>query len=284
MSDKCANPNYNIENGDFCFGGKPRGVAFCDTDLAVDITSLQTLSWWTSQVIASTNRVTAIVNSNFSETTPGEVQEHTPEFGFSVQTSKTSVMYMLKWQGNLCLRRAFDRFNGKSTYVMLITDKNGIIGVRNGATQLKFTKAMVSTYNEEIDNVDYNVLKLSFALDFETLKKQIQLQDDFIADEIPKVTGVYFEGNTALAATISVYAYDCQDTLLEGLDDTTYFTVYNDTDATSEAGTWAEVSGLYTFTYSVAVDVGDFITISYTGPGSGNSYIIAQEATQETTV
>jgi hypothetical protein len=279
---KCDNPNYNAENGIFCFGGKVRGVAFCNTDLAVDIASLQTLSWWTSQVVASTNRVTSIVNSNYSETTPGEVQKHTPEFGFSVRTSKTSVTYSLKWQGNLCIRRSFDKFNGKETYVMLLTDGNSVIGIRNGATQLKFAKAMAITMNEEIDGVDYNVLELTFALDLEVLKKEIQLQDDFIVDDIPNLVGVYFENNTAIAASSSWYAYDCDDNLLEGLD-TSLFSMFNDTDGAAEPGTWAEVSGLYTFTYSVAVDVGDFMTVGHDGPDASNLYIEGKEATAETT-
>lgn len=279
---KCDNPNYNPENGIFCFGGKVRGVAFCNTDLAVDISSLQTLSWWTSQVVASTNRVAAIVNSNYSETTPGEVQKHTPEFGFSIRTSKTSVIYTLKWQGNLCLRRSFDKFNGKETYVMLLTDGNSVIGIRNGATQLKFAKAMVTTMNEEIENVDYNVLELSFALDLEVLKKEIQLQEDFIVDDIPNLVGVYFENNTAVVASSSWYAYDCDDNLIEGLD-TSLFSMYNDTAGAAEPGIWAEVSGLYTITYTAPVTLADFMTVGHDGPDATNLYIEGKEATAETT-
>lgn len=280
---KCDNSNYNAENGDFCFGGKARGIAFCNTDLAVDIASLETLSWWTSQVVAATNRVSAIVNSNYSETTPGEIQEHAPEFGFSVKTSKTSVQYMMKWQGNLCLRRSLDKFSGKTTYIMLLTDGNGVIGIRSGATQLKFAKAMVTTSNEEIDDVDYNVLKMTFALDFEVLKKEISLQDDFIVDDIPKVTGVYFEGGGAVVATVTVLAYDCDDNLIEGLD-TTKFVATNDTDGAVEpVSGWVETAGSYVGTFTAPVDLADFISVSYTGPGSGNDYIIGKEATQEVT-
>lgn len=282
MSDKCANPNYNMEDGDFCFGGKPRGIAFCDTDLAVDITSLVTESWWTDQVVSATNRVSTIVNSNYSETTPGEVQKHTPEFGVSVRTSKTSAIITLKWKGNLCLRRSMDRFNGKTTYIMLLMDGNGVIGYRSGALQLKFMKANVLTMNEEIDGVDYNVVELSFALDYEVLKKQVQLQEDFIVDDIPTLTGVYFENASAVVALSTWYAYDCNDNLLEGLDDT-LFSMTNDTEGGAEAGAWGEVAGLYTFTYTVPVDLGDFMTVGHDGPDATNLFIEGKESTAETT-
>lgn len=279
---KCDNPNYNAENGDFCFNGKARGIAFCNTDLAVDITSLKTLAWWTDQVVASTNRVSTIIDANYSETTAGEVQKHTPEFGFSIRTSKSSVIYTMKWQGNLCLRRSLDRFNGKTTYVMLLTDGNGVIGIRSGATQLKFAKSMVITMNEEIDGVDYNVVELTFKLDLEVLKKEIQLQDDFIVDDIPTLTGVYFENNTAVVASSSWYAYDCDDNLIEGLD-TSLFSMNNDTDGAAEAGTWGEVAGLYTITYTAPVTLADFMTVGHDGPDATNLYIEGKEATAETT-
>jgi len=273
-----------MENGDFCFIGKIRGLGITDGALSVLNTSIKTKEWWDAQKYAASNRVSTILASNFSESTPGEVSEHTPEFGFSINVSETSVKYTMKWQGNLCLRRAFERYNNKQVYVVLFSDQNYIVGMRDTASKLKFAKAMIKVMNEEIDGVDYNVLEITFAKKFQALKKEISMASGFTTEDITGITGIILEFVSCNATTLIVDAFGCNDADLESLDDTKYL-VYNITDDPERATAltitlWADSGNRYIATIDAgsAPDDDDVIVTTWDGPAATNEYIIQEEA------
>lgn len=275
--------NMNAQAGTFCFNGEVDGFALFADAITVADSSLKTQAWWDAQVYDATNRVVALVETDDSEITPAEVTEYSPKRGFKVQTSRGSSEYILKFKDTECRRKTLEPLNGQSFYALFFTTADYIQGIPVTDTTTKAVKCNLSVYKEYADGVNLIVTKFTFALDFEMLYTEIQMEDDFTRDEITPLTGVYLNAVSCTQTVITTTAYDCSRTALEGLV-LANFVVYNLTDDPTKTTPIvpSDVTGTAN-SYAITIasqDVGDNMFVAIATPSASNLYVTGRSVTQ----
>jgi len=275
--------DMNLDKGTFCFNGEIDGFALFADTISVADASLKTQAWWDAQIYDSTNRVVALVGTDDSEITPAEIQEYSPKRGFKVQTSKGSNEYMLKFKDTECLRKTLDPLNGQEAHALFFTTSDYIQGLP-GSTNLitKAVKTSINISKELVDGVSLIVVKFTFAVDFEMLFIELQMDDGFTTSELSGLTGIYLDGVSAsVVSDITVLAYDCSRTALEDLV-VANFLVYNVTDDPTKA-TPIVPSGVvgtgnsYVITIA-AQDSGDNLWVGAAVPVVGSLFVTGEPA------
>jgi hypothetical protein len=273
----------NLDEGSFCFNGEIDGFALFASASTVANESLKTNAWWDAQIYDSSNRVVTLIGTDDSEITAGEITEYSPKRGFKVQTSKTSAEYMLKFKDTECARKTLDPLNGQTFYALFFTTSNYIQGIPATNTTTKAVKSNMSVSKEYAEGVNLIVVKFTFALDFEMLYTEIQMEEGFTSDEISGLTGVYLDPVSCTQTVITTTAFDCSKTALEGLA-LANFTVYNITDDPTKT-TPIVPSGVVPTANSYAItiasqDAGDSLFVEIATPSASNLYVTGKSVTQ----